>query len=210
MSQDLSGEGEGESVAVARGKVLFGTLHSGERFVLRRYFRGGVIRYVSRDRFLKSLKGSYRPFEEFEIISALYLKGIAVPEPLFAVVQPGLVTYSGVIATAQVDGARNFLDLLPKLSAAAPSRLARMAGIEAAKMLRACVFHPDLHPGNIIITTDEQVVLLDFDKAIRFHSDELGHYISGTVARWKRFVDKYSLDIELVKAFNEGLTATNI
>lgn len=179
-----------------RGEILRGELPSGERFVLRRYRRGGAVRHLVKETFLR--RGKTRPEQEFEVTERLFRADVSVPEPLFAVVWKGVFTYRGVIATAEVSG-KNLLERI-----AGAQHLAFGVGVQAGKALLQGVFHRDLHPGNVLVRDDDSLVLIDFDKAESVQGS-LDEYCDRLNERWKRAVDKLRLNPELGVQFARGL-----
>ncbi len=195
-----------------RGSIYYGELRSGERFALRRYVRGGFVKHISEAEYLNLPLSSLRPLIEIEISANLFAAGVKVVEPLFTIIEYGALgfSFSGAIATSQVIGAQNFFEVSSKLPEAELERIAFDAGVEAVKVLKEGVFHRDLHPGNVILDSDKNVILLDFDKAIRFKKESIVKYVQPTIDRWDRAVKKRSLNpvvsVQFLAGVNEELS----
>lgn len=190
-----------------RGGIYFGELRSGERFALRRYVRGGLVKHFSTDSYMSLPRSSLRPLLELEITADLFGAGLKVVEPLFSIIEYrsfGL-SYSGAIATAEVLSAKNLMEVASELSESEIEKYSRDAGIEAVRVLRGGVFHRDLHPGNVVLNKKMEVVLLDFDKAIRFNPLNLNNYIQPLIDRWDRAVSKRSLSKFVSEGFRRGV-----
>ena len=72
-------------------------------------------------------------------------------------------------------------------------------------MLDAGVYHPDLHPGNVMIDPQGQAWLIDFDKAVLFSEPELGDRCIALGMRWRRSVRKHGLSESFCESFDRGL-----
>ena len=190
-----------------RGGIYFGELRSGERFALRRYVRGGLVKHVSTDSYVSLPRSSLRPLLEMEITAELFGAGLNVVEPLFSIIEYGAFgfSYSGAIATNEVLGAKNFMEIASSLTETEAERIAHDSGFEAVRVLRHGVFHRDLHPGNVVLNQKMQAVLLDFDKAIRFNPINLKNYIQPLLDRWDRAVSKRSFSRSISEGFKAGV-----
>ncbi len=190
-----------------RGGIYFGELRSGERFAMRRYVRGGLAKHLSTDSYISLPKSSLRPLLEMEITAELFGEGIKVVEPLFSIIEYGSLgfSYSGAIATTEVVGAKNFMEVAPNMAAAEAERIAKDSGIEAARVLKRGIFHRDLHPGNVVLNMNNEAVLLDFDKAIRFNTLNIKNYVQPLLDRWERAVEKRSFSKILSSGFSDGV-----
>jgi RIO-like serine/threonine protein kinase len=204
QSQNQVGNG-GEKAG--RAGIYFGELRSGEKFALRRYVRGGFAKHVTTDSYISLPRSSLRPLLEMEITAELYGAGVKVVEPLFSIIEYGSLglSYSGAIATTEVLGAKNFMEVASTLSVNEAERIASDAGREAMRVLKLGIFHRDLHPGNVIINLSSQVILLDFDKAMRFNPMNYKNYIQPIIDRWERAVIKRSLNPVITSSFALGL-----
>jgi 3-deoxy-D-manno-octulosonic acid kinase len=200
QQQDATIQPEHE-LAIGRGIVLMKQLPSERRLVIRLCRRGGMIRYLNRYAFavnpLRSGK-SVRPFAELEILAQLRREGLSVPTPVAAGVLRTLggTSFRGFVATEEVPVAENLLQLIRDMrghpgSMAAARELCRQAGVQAARMLAVGVFHADLHVGNVLVTAEDQIFLIDFDKAIRFKPSEKAKYCDLLMRRWKKSVRKH-------------------
>lgn len=130
--------------------------------IARRFRRGGAARWLGDTYF-----GLWpRPFGEFDLLLRARRRGLAVPEPIAAVVERRLlVAYRGQLLTAEIDGGMPILeflrehpqeDLVPAL--ARGLRSLHDSGLE----------HPDLNLGNVLVVasaTPREVVFVDLDRA---------------------------------------------
>ena len=193
-----------------RAKVKHCSLGPEQSLTLRRYVRGGWMRRLSEDSFIlppwKSLAQS-RPFLELLVLGVLAQAKVSAVLPAAAIVRraPSGFSYSGLIATETVKESVTLFKLA-KEDTTEFIKCAAEAGREAAKMLRAGVFHQDLHPGNVLRSRSGSVVLLDFDKA-KFIEPELEYEgrKRALAARWERAVNKYNLPASAAEAFSQGV-----
>ena len=193
-----SANGDGALVSTGRGRVTEIPLSNGKFALLRLYRRGGFVRHVLKQSFLRGC-GEPRPSEEISILSQLYASGVSVPAPVAAVVEyRGLgLYYQAAIATLRVDDAKNLMDSIKGGDDREDiARSSFATGVAAAKMLREGVYHPDLHPGNVLQMNDGTPVLIDFDRAQRFDPNtELPYFRGRIIQRWERASSKYAGEI---------------
>ena len=127
---------------------------SGDRVVLKRYSRGGVLGGLLGELML----GTSRPVEEIRVTEALRAKGIPVPEILGFTLErvlPGL--YRGEIAFREIPGARTLYHVLagdggPPLGAAARRALLDRVARDLRALHDAGCWHADLHARNILLS----------------------------------------------------------
>lgn len=203
--------------AAGRGRVS--RLQAGEiGLVVRPFLRGGLAARINSDVFFRLPPlSSFRMFGELRVLSALSLQGANVPRPAGAVVQPmitfgGASVYRGLIMTEELPQTGNFLSAALaacRTAGAVPaeiSEIARRAGCEARRCLDLGVFHPDLHPGNVLFDPAGRVYLIDFDKAKLAYDRPLSfEYRQRTSQRWNRSIQKHGLAAALRVAFEDGL-----
>ena len=59
-------------------------------------------------------------------------------------------------------------------------------------LINSGLHHVDLHPGNILVTDDDQIFIIDFHKARMFKGSKQ-KLLNKFSARWKRAVKKHHL-----------------
>lgn len=188
-------------VTIGRGVVLNKELPSRRRVVIRLCRRGGMVRFLTRYTFANNPFTSWeyaRPFDELSLLTDLRNAGLRVPRPVAAAVIRGTgdFHYRGFVATEEVPVAENLLHVIQELrgtpgSTALARSLCEKAGKQAATMLDMGVFHSDLHVGNILVTNDDEIFLIDFDKSQRFSPTQKDKYRDRLVARWRKSVRKH-------------------
>ena len=156
---------DGRSLPNARGRGRVVVLEPAEGIavVARTYRRGGALRCLLGDRYLRA----GRAFAELALLAELVRRGIPAVEPVAAVARRRGVIVRLRLVTALVPDARVLTDFL-----VIHPHLHRHAVEEAGRVVRkafdAGLVHPDLHPENLLAqeTGDGvRVLLMDLDRA---------------------------------------------
>ncbi|MCE9680434.1 3-deoxy-D-manno-octulosonic acid kinase [Shewanella sp. AS1] len=140
-------------------------VHTQTQWVLRHYYRGGLMEKFSRDAYLYTGLHRTRAITELKLLALLHSEGFAVPKPIAAQVQRSGIHYRGDIIIERIQGAQ---DLLAQLSDSPMSdSLWQKLGALIATFHQRGVYHADLNIKNILIC-DDTFTLIDFDRgAIR-------------------------------------------
>lgn len=176
---------------LGRGAVAELKLGDGRLAIMRRYRRGGMVQRISSRFYFRGI-GDYRPLQELAVLGSLHDSGVAVPEPLAAVVKPRCfgLCYEAAIITMKVPSTNLLEFVRSDCSKDEIASSCEAAGRVARKMLEHGVFHPDLHLGNVLRAEDGSVVIIDFDRASCFYSQQLPFYTGRTIQRWDRAANK--------------------
>jgi 3-deoxy-D-manno-octulosonic acid kinase len=156
-----------ETVAGGREAHRVATLPDGTRVVVRRYRRGGVLRWVNRGLYF----GGNRAFDELRATERARAGGVRAPVVVAAIERPArLAGYRAWLATVLVAGGVDFAAWLAEQGGDQALRRAALAeaGRQMALMHGAGVAHPDVNLRNLLVAPgegDAEVYLLDFDKA---------------------------------------------
>ncbi|WP_232847224.1 3-deoxy-D-manno-octulosonic acid kinase [Shewanella nanhaiensis] len=131
------------------------------QWVLRHYYRGGLMEKLSKDSYLYTGLNKTRAFAELALLVRLYNEGFPVPKPVAANVERHGLHYRADIIIERVEGAQ---DLVAKLSKSSMSDSQwQQLGSCIAQFHQRGVYHADLNAKNILITED-QFYLIDFDR----------------------------------------------
>ncbi|GIU51032.1 3-deoxy-D-manno-octulosonic acid kinase [Shewanella sairae] len=131
------------------------------QWVLRHYYRGGLIAKISRDQYFFTDLQKTRAIAELALLETLYKQGFAVPKPIAANVERSGILYRADLIIERVDGAE---DLVARLSKTTMSQSQWQAlGETIAEFHNYGVYHADLNAKNILIT-DDKFYLIDFDR----------------------------------------------
>ncbi|MFA4913312.1 MAG: 3-deoxy-D-manno-octulosonic acid kinase [Burkholderiaceae bacterium] len=126
--------------------------------VLRHYRRGGLIAKLSRDAYIWRGEQATRAFAEFRVMQRLSGLGLRVPAPLAAGYWRSALTYRAALLTRRIPHAR-------PLALTLDEALIEPVAQTIAAMHRAGAWHADLNAYNIMLDADDQVWLIDFDRA---------------------------------------------
>ena len=112
---------------------------------------------------------------EAKVMIDLYLNGLNVPAPIFV----DLKNY--VIVMEYIEG-RKLIELINTLELETIKKYAEELGIQVGKMHSLDIYHGDLTLGNILVTKDEKLYLIDFG-------------LSG----YSRDIEEYAIDLHLLR-----------
>lgn len=171
--------------------------YEGGHGIIRKYRRGGVIRHFLAETYLLDNRAE----RELAITGYLLEKGLPVPMPLGAYWERRGLFYRGSIATHQLDAAGlcDYLGAHPGTS----FEVMRHTGECIRRMHDLGVWHADLQVHNILVTPQQQIYLIDFDKAHR-QPNLSNTQRARNLLRFKRSLDKNNLPAELFQPLCEG------
>lgn len=133
-----------------------------KNMVLRHYYRGGLVRHISKDKFIFTGIERTRCYYELDMLAKMTALGLPVPIPVAARVQRhGFSLCSKDILIETIAGAKDgFHHLIDQPIAAS-------TWFEIGKTIKRFhnenVFHSDLNIHNILIDNQQAVYLIDFD-----------------------------------------------
>ena len=130
-------------------------------WVLRHYWRGGLMAKLSDDLYFFSGIDYTRPIAELRLLEEMYHLGLPVPKPIAAKVEKVGLWYRGDILIQQIEAAKDLHALLS--DTAMPSELWLQLGKQIARFHNLGVYHADLNIKNILLS-DDQFYLIDFDR----------------------------------------------
>jgi len=126
--------------------------------VLRHYRRGGLVARYNESSYLWQGRERTRSWREFQVMSYLHHKGLAVPPVLAAAWWRRGLCYRAALMTRRLP---DVSPLCQALERASPERVAH----EIARMHQFEVWHADLNAYNILLDANDKVWLIDFDRA---------------------------------------------
>lgn len=130
-------------------------------WVLRHYYRGGLIEKLSKDSYFFSGLNKTRALAELALLETLYAEDFAVPRPIGANIERSGLFYRADIIIERVEGAEDLVARLSKTPMTAQQWQA--LGHCIAGFHRRGVYHADLNAKNILIAADK-FYLIDFDR----------------------------------------------
>ena len=195
FSNATSTDDEGR-VLSGRGTVKHIRLGELGSFVIKTYLRGGLLRKLPWAVYLGI--GKFRSQSEFEVLQRLLSLGVRVPKPL-AWIGKGSFFKKAWLVLEEIIGERSLADLSIEFEDLA-QRYCREAAAEVRKLIRAKIWHVDLHPGNVLVDLNGAVFIIDFDKATEFRGSQ-NRLRDLYLCRWRRAVLKYELPAYLIELF---------
>ncbi|MDF0533496.1 3-deoxy-D-manno-octulosonic acid kinase [Shewanella sp. A32] len=132
-----------------------------QQWVLRHYWRGGLMEKFSKDAYLFTGSNRTRAVAELALLEKLYLQGLPVPRPVAANVERFGLWYRADILIERIAGAQDLVAIL----AQAPMLDSQwqQLGAQIAEFHRCGVYHADLNAKNILLSGN-QFYLIDFDR----------------------------------------------
>ena len=135
--------------------------HMPQTWVLRHYWRGGLMEKFSRDAYLYTGLKHTRAIAELAILDTLYQEAFPVPRPIAANVERFGLWYRADIIIEHVAGAK---DLVAHLShSPMTDQQWYNLGKTIAQFHLRGVYHADLNAKNILLAYDK-FYLIDFDR----------------------------------------------
>lgn len=147
--------------AEGRGTTFF-VQHAGEDYVLRHYRRGGMIARLSPDQYVWTGLQRTRAWREWHLLALMREMDLPVPHPVAVQVVRNGMTYSADIMTRRITHTTTLAEELLRHS------LSEEAWQELGRMIQRFhyhgVWHADLNANNVLIDTEGQIYLIDFDR----------------------------------------------
>lgn len=144
-----------------RGNTLF-VGDGRNEFVLRHFYRGGLVGRLVRDNYFWLGEESNRAFQEWRLLGKLVELGLPVPTPAAARYCRSGIFYRADLMTIRVPGIRSLSD---RISAApGEGEFWQKLGAGIRRFHSAGVFHADLNVSNVQVDPGDQLWVLDFDR----------------------------------------------
>ena len=188
------------SVLGGRTAPTFNEIDGFGSVAIKSYTRGGWMRYLLKQRYLKL--GKTRAQIEFELLQVVRNFGINAPEPV-VYAQHGRIFYRAWLVSRAI---KHPLSLaLLSLKNEKKTRLAMESVIgQISLLIQNGILHVDLHPGNIVVDGADQIFLVDFDKG-QIHHGSRKKLRDRYLTRWQRAVTKHRLPGMLSDILGAGL-----
>lgn len=170
-----------------RGRTLFVT-HNRQDWVIRHYYRGGMIRRFLDDEYLWLGENRTRSFREWNLLRHLVGIQLPVPRPVAArFIRRGLI-YTADLITERIPDVHALSRRL--MNGELTPSIWQETGMLIARFHAARIDHADLNAHNIQINSKNDLFLLDFDRG-RVRSGP-GTWTDSNLKRLRRSLQKVS------------------
>lgn len=133
----------------------------GSDWVLRHYYRGGLIAKITRDKFVYVGLKRTRGFLEVKLLDYMQQMGLPVPAVIGARIQRHGLFYRADLLMEKIEAK----DLVAKLSLSKLSKeIWHSIGKTIALFHQKGIYHADLNAHNLLIDDANKVWLIDFDR----------------------------------------------
>lgn len=135
----------------------------GHHYVLRHYMRGGLVARLSKDRYIWTGLPNCRPYREKMVVDEALRQQLPVPEVVaYRVMRTGPWYRAAIISRFIPNRGTLASTLYDKL---VPEQQWVELGVLIKRMHQAGICHADLNANNILIGQENDLYLIDFDKA---------------------------------------------
>ncbi|MCB9480659.1 MAG: phosphotransferase [Desulfobacteraceae bacterium] len=173
-----------------RAEIVIKNLPQLGMTVFKNYFRGGIWGIFNKRLYLKS-KGKIRPLNEILFLEEIRKLNIPVPQPVAAYYSGNLI-YKGGTVTKYISSPYTLAQFCLNNEKKGEIIFKEKFLPVFEKLIEHKIYHCDLHPGNVVVSNDEDIYIIDFDKATFF--EELPFYLREKLeSRWNRAVRKHKL-----------------
>ncbi|MBT8367318.1 MAG: phosphotransferase, partial [Deltaproteobacteria bacterium] len=180
------------SVLGGRNALIFTEIDGIGLVAIKSYTRGGWIRYLIKRRYLK--RGKTRAQIEFELLQVVRNLGINAPEPV-AYAHSGHMFYQAWLVSRAIKHPQSLALLSLKDERITRQVMDALVG-QISLLIQNGILHVDLHPGNIVVDSTNQIFLVDFDKG-KIHYGSREKLRDRYLSRWQRAVVKHRLPVVL-------------
>lgn len=191
---------ESNAVLGGRGSIKRINLEGAGPVVIKYNTRGGLVRLFVKRTYLR-LGRTCNRIEFEQLINASKI-GVNVPEPV-AFATKGFLFYRGWLVLKEVKNSVTLASASLK-SEARVSRLLNEIVRQITILINFGLYHVDLHPGNILVTDNDQIFIIDFHKARLFNGSKQ-KLLNKYCTRWKRAIKKHGLPEILYDIFDNML-----
>jgi len=141
---------------------LDSTLPTMQQWVLRHYYRGGLIGKIINDKYLFTGQKNTRAACEFQLLNVLQGLTLPAPKPIAYRVTKQGPFYRADLLSSRIEHAQDLVAILSQ------RELAEQEWFEIGRVIRrfhdAGIYHHDLNSHNILIDHQKNVWLIDFDR----------------------------------------------
>ena len=186
-------------VAQGRGETIFFNIDN-TPLVLRHYHRGGLVAKVFKDHYLWVGLEQTRAYRELAMLMNLSTNNLPAPKPFAArIVRTGCFYRADIITHALID-TETFTERLQ--SNTIDDKVWQTIGETIAQFHQNGIYHADLNAHNILLNSNNDVFIIDFDKA-KFKDASDNSWRQQNLQRLKRSLIKLS-DNNVIPCFDKN------
>jgi len=149
-------------IDLKRGKATY-IDYAGISLVLKHYYRGGIVAKFNKDTYLWTGLANTRVFKEWRLLEKMKVINLPVPTPIAAKVERHIYYYRADLITQRIPDATSLGDLL------VTREIEKSMWESIGKLIKLFhkhgLYHADLNANNILVTDEQQLYLIDFDKS---------------------------------------------
>jgi 3-deoxy-D-manno-octulosonic-acid transferase len=147
--------------AQGRGTTWF-IHHQEQHWVLRHYYRGGLIGKFNKDHYIFTSQKSTRAAKEFRLLNVMQTWQLPSPKPIaYRVIRQGLC-YQADLLSSRINNARDLVAILAKQPLADDVWFS--IGQTIKRFHDRGIYHHDLNAHNILLDDNDKPWLIDFDQ----------------------------------------------
>lgn len=161
-----------------------------QHWVLRHYYRGGLIGKLIKDSYLFNGLHNSRAVQEFSLLKQLQQWQLPAPKPVAcSIIRHGLfgLFYQADLLSSRIENAQDLVAILSKKQIS--DHLWQKIGATIKRFHDHHVYHHDLNAHNILIDEQQAVYLIDFDRGEVRKTDKANkpcHWKDSNMARLQR------------------------
>ena len=155
--------------AHGRGTTYF-IEHNAQQWVLKHYYRGGLIGKIIQDKYLYFGIEKTRAKKEFDLLLTMQALNLPCPAPIAIGIRKLTLTYQADLITQRIDQSNDVVGLLTKT--ALSTEQWQSIGSTIKQFHRHGIYHDDLNCHNILLDKHNKVWLIDFDRGEQRVSEE--------------------------------------
>ncbi len=148
--------------AHGRGTTYFVEYEGQQQWVLRHYYRGGLIGKLIHDSYWFTSMAATRAFAEFNLLKVMHQQGLPAPRPVACRVIKHRLSYQADLLTSRIENGQDLVAYLSKQPLSA--KLWQEVGAVIARFHQQGIYHHDLNAHNILIDENNKIWLIDFDR----------------------------------------------
>jgi 3-deoxy-D-manno-octulosonic acid kinase len=131
-------------------------------WVLRHYYRGGLIGKVINDQYLYTGLENTRAAREFSLLKTMRSLGLPAPKPVAFRVEKRGMFYRADLLSSRIENANDLVGILSN------NEINQTLWFDIGKVIKAFhqqgIYHHDLNAHNILLDDTNRVWLIDFDR----------------------------------------------